>query len=82
MNPAFAAFIVLLFVVFTPGVLLRLPPKGSKYVVAVVHGLVFAFVLCFAYKNYFIYQEGMASAMPTPMDPKKKEKEGFVKRRK
>lgn len=76
MNPAFAAFIVLLFVVLTPGILLRLPPKGSKYVVAAVHGLVFAFVLCFAYKNYFIYQEGMAM----PMDPKKKEKEGFVKR--
>jgi len=68
MNPAFAAFIVLLFVVLTPGILLRLPPKGSKYVVAAVHGLVFAFVLCFAYKNYFIYQEGMA--MPTPLKRK------------
>jgi hypothetical protein len=72
MNPAFAAFIVLLFVVLTPGVLLRLPPKGSKYVVAAVHGLVFAFVLCFAYKNYFIYQEGMEEHVATPMDSKKK----------
>jgi hypothetical protein len=79
MNPVFAAFIVVLFVVLTPGILLRLPPKGSKYVVAAVHGLVFAFVLCFAYKNYFIYQEGMEM----PMNDKKKMKEamGTMKRR-
>jgi hypothetical protein len=39
-------FIVLaaLFVVLTPGVLLKLPKNGSKMTVAVVHGLVFALV--------------------------------------
>jgi len=73
MNPVFAAFIVVLFVVLTPGILLRLPPKGGKLLVAAVHGLVFAFVLCFAYKNYFIYQEGMEM----PMDDKKKMKESM-----
>ncbi len=33
---------VALFVVLTPGVLVTLPPKSSKLVVAAVHGLLFA----------------------------------------
>lgn len=39
-------FIVLaaLFVVLTPGILLRLPANGSKLKVAIVHGLVFALI--------------------------------------
>lgn len=36
---------VALFVALTPGVLVTLPPKSSKLVVAVVHGVLFA-VLC------------------------------------
>jgi hypothetical protein len=43
-------YVVLLFVLLTPGVLLRLPPNGGKLTVAVVHGLVFAVVLHFTYK--------------------------------
>jgi hypothetical protein len=39
------AFVVALFVALTPGVLLRLPPGGSKLTVALVHGVVFALVL-------------------------------------
>lgn len=39
-------YAALLFVVLTPGVLLRLPPKGSLLTVAVVHGVVFALVFC------------------------------------
>jgi hypothetical protein len=39
------AFVVTLFVALTPGVLLRLPPGGSKLTVALVHGVVFAVVL-------------------------------------
>lgn len=39
------AFVALLFVALTPGVLLRLPPGGSKLTVAAVHGVVFALVL-------------------------------------
>jgi len=38
------AFVVVLFVALTPGVLLRLPPGGSKLTVAAVHGVVFALV--------------------------------------
>jgi len=36
---------VVLFVLLTPGILVRLPPKGSKWTVAIVHGTVFAFVM-------------------------------------
>ena len=42
--------IVALFVALTPGILLSLPPKGSKLVVALTHGLVFAVVLKLIYK--------------------------------
>jgi len=35
---------VVLFVLLTPGILLRLPPNGSKLTVAIVHGIVFTVV--------------------------------------
>ena len=44
------AFTALLFFVLSPGILLTIPPKGSKVVVAVVHGLVFALVYHFSHK--------------------------------
>mgnify|MGYP003339137051 CR=1 FL=1 len=34
-------FAALLFIALTPGVLLRLPPKGGKWTVLIVHALVF-----------------------------------------
>jgi hypothetical protein len=37
-------YVAFLFVILTPGILLRLPPTGSKLTVAIVHGLVFAVV--------------------------------------
>jgi len=76
MHAALSAFVVVLFVVLTPGVLLRLPLKGGKYVVAIVHGLVFAFVLHLAYKNYFIYHEGVEMMKNEEMKKMKKMVEG------
>jgi hypothetical protein len=49
-NTATCLYTILLFVLLTPGILLRLPPKGSPLVVAIVHGVVFALVLCFTHK--------------------------------
>jgi hypothetical protein len=43
---------VFLFVLLTPGILLRLPPKGSKWIVAIVHGIVFALSMHIVY--YYI----------------------------
>jgi len=42
--------IAALFFALTPGVLLSLPPKGGKLVVAATHAIVFAFVFHLAHK--------------------------------
>ena len=44
MNLIMSLYVALLFVLLTPGVLIKLPPKGSLLTVAIVHGLVFALV--------------------------------------
>ena len=44
MNYIVILYTALLFFVLTPGILLSLPPGGSKMVVALVHALVFALV--------------------------------------
>lgn len=49
-NLYMTLFIAILFFVLTPGVLLRLPPGGSKYTVAAVHAVVFALVYHFTHK--------------------------------
>jgi hypothetical protein len=50
MNLVMAAYVALLFILLTPGVLLSLPPGGSKLVVAGTHGVVFALVFCLTQK--------------------------------
>jgi hypothetical protein len=48
-------YIIFLFYVLSPNVLLRIPPNGSKHVVALVHAVVFAVV--------YYYTSGYVSAM-------------------
>jgi hypothetical protein len=48
MNWVFSLYVAILFFLLTPGILLSLPPKGGKYVVAIVHAIVFAIVLHFS----------------------------------
>jgi hypothetical protein len=43
-------FTIILFVLLTPGVLLRIPPKGSLLTVAIVHGIVFALIYHLSHK--------------------------------
>jgi hypothetical protein len=45
-----ALFVAVLFFLLTPGILLRLPPGGSKYTVAAVHAVVFVIVYHFTHK--------------------------------
>lgn len=45
-----ALYLALLFVALTPGILLSLPPGGSKLVVAATHGAVFAAVYLVTHK--------------------------------
>jgi hypothetical protein len=70
------SFLVLLFVVLTPGVLLRLPPGGSKLTVAVVHGVVFALVYHFthhaAYAMLGAGREGVDRTLHCPEGQHKK----------
>ena len=47
------AYVALLFVLLTPGVLLRLPSKGTLLTVAIVHGLVFALVFHFTHRHVY-----------------------------
>ena len=62
MNLICTLYVALLFVLLTPGVLLRLPPKGSLLTVAIVHGLVFALIYHFTHK--IVLQLSMESFSP------------------
>jgi hypothetical protein len=53
MNVLFTVYAFVLFFVLTPGVLLRLPHRGSKVMVAFVHGLVFAAILVVS--GHYVY---------------------------
>jgi hypothetical protein len=54
-NVSSILYLVFLFYVLTPNVLLRIPPNGSKHVVALVHAVVFALV--------YYYTSGYVSGM-------------------
>jgi hypothetical protein len=55
LNISSLLYLVFLFYVLTPNVLLRIPPNGSKHVVALVHAVVFAVV--------YYYSAGYVGAM-------------------
>jgi len=42
---AMILYIIILFVLLSPGILITLPPKGSKLLVAITHALLFALIL-------------------------------------
>ena len=50
MSLIVSLYAAILFFVLVPGVLLSLPPKGSKYVIAAVHALVFGLIYHFTHK--------------------------------
>jgi hypothetical protein len=71
-------YVVILFVLLTPGVLLRLPPKGSLLTVAIVHGLVFALIYHFTHRIvYTISLDGFEDAEPEMKKPEEKKPEMF-----
>lgn len=63
MNIFTLFYMFVLFVLLTPGILLTLPPKGSKWSVAIVHGLVFTLVWWFTHK--FVWALSMNMMAPT-----------------
>lgn len=67
MNWFTTLYVAILFFVLTPGVLVRLPPKGGKFTVAAVHTVVFALIFHFGQKMVFFgggegFREGAGSA--------------------
>jgi hypothetical protein len=65
MNWFFTIYIAVLFFILTPSVLLRLPPKGNKYTVALVHAIVFAIIFHFTFK--FVWKRSVGIPMNTNM---------------
>ena len=49
-HPVMLAYVFVLFFVLTPGVLVSLPPRGSKMAVAATHALVFAVLFQLTHK--------------------------------
>jgi hypothetical protein len=66
--PLMSLAIAALFFVLTPGVLLSLPPKGGKLVVAATHAVVFALVFHLAHKPLMslAQQYELFNDMPKP----------------
>jgi len=52
-NWVMLGYVAVLFFLLTPGVVLRLPPKGGKIMVAFVHAIVFAVVFHFSHKMFW-----------------------------
>jgi|Laugresbdmm110sn_1035088.scaffolds.fasta_scaffold21808_3 hypothetical protein len=59
-------YIVLLFFALVPGILLSLPPKGTKFVVAGVHAVVFGIVFHITYN--FVNRMGVSLEGFTEID--------------
>jgi hypothetical protein len=86
MNIVVTIYTAILFFLLSPGVLVRLPPKGSKMMVVAVHALIFALILGFTGKMVWKLSmrlegmEGIGPNVPTAamgpqmpsIDPKKK----------
>lgn len=68
MSLIVSLYTAILFFVLVPGILLSLPPKGNKFVVAGVHALVFALIFHFTHKLVWrlgASLEGFEEAMAT-----------------
>jgi hypothetical protein len=56
-------YVAFLFVLLTPGILVRLPSRGSLITVALVHGVVFAIIYHFTHKLVWRATYGTTEAM-------------------
>ena len=62
MNFLLSLYLAALFVAFVPGVLVSLPPRGSKFTVLAVHALLFAAVWHYTHRAVWRATEGFQSA--------------------
>jgi hypothetical protein len=75
MSIVMFVYAFLLFFVLTPGILLSLPPKGSKIVVALTHAFVFALVWSFTNKMVRRATQGLFEGMDEMSNEKKPKKD-------
>ena len=68
MNILAILYSAILFFVLTPAVAVRLPPNGSKFLVAAVHAAIFALIFHFTYKTVWRLTEGLTTP-PAPAKP-------------
>jgi hypothetical protein len=59
MNLYVALYVAILFFLLTPGILVSLPPGGSKVTVALAHALVFVVIYYFTYKRVWSATKNM-----------------------
>jgi len=64
MNLTVTLYAAILFFILSPNVLLRIPSKGSKFVVAAVHALVFALIFHFTHKFVWKLSVGLEGNGP------------------
>ena len=77
MNMFMAIYFAILFFILSPGLLLRIPKNGSKFVVAGVHAVVFGVVAFFTGK--FVWNLSQKVASPVKKEGlKDKTKEGLL----
>jgi Na+/melibiose symporter-like transporter len=65
MNILAIIYSAILFFVLTPAVAVRLPPNGSKFLVAAVHAAIFAIIFHFTYKTVWRLTEGLVTSKPS-----------------
>ena len=76
--PLMSLAIAALFFVLTPGVLVSLPSKGGKFVVAATHAAIFALVFHFTHKTlmdltrqYELFEDAKPPCSPPGKAPEK-----------
>jgi hypothetical protein len=57
------ASVIILFIALTPGVIISLPPEGSKLTTAVVHGIIFSIIWMFIYRIINNIYEGFENVI-------------------
>jgi hypothetical protein len=61
MDLVSTVLVALLFAAFVPGVLVRLPPRGGRMTVLVLHAVLFSAVLCMVMTWYWKGREHMGN---------------------
>jgi hypothetical protein len=71
MNVVMFVYAFVLFFILTPGILLSLPPRGSKMMVAATHALVFSLIFVLTHKMLMKFSGKMEGMEPSALKKKK-----------